>query len=102
MKRSRPAKSPSAQSAKRRLGCRTRGIGPTLSSSGANKQLTTQEQAKLIRRASEVLGGYAAAEHWLTNAIPSLGGSTPLDYAVRNGADEVLNILGRIEHGIWS
>lgn len=64
--------------------------------------ITTCEKAQLLRQASEVLGGRAAAEQWLINAVPTLGGITPVEYAAKHGVDEVFKILGRIEHGVWS
>ena len=66
------------------------------------RRITTAEKAKLLRRATEVLGARTAAEQWLINAVPIFGGITPLEYAAKHGVDEVFKILGRIEHGVWS
>lgn len=55
------------------------------------------------RRALEVFGHEANAAEWLTTRIVALGGQTPVDTLMRaNGEEEVLAILGRIEHGICS
>ncbi|TRO79126.1 antitoxin Xre/MbcA/ParS toxin-binding domain-containing protein [Desulfuromonas acetexigens] len=55
------------------------------------------------RRALEVFGDEASAAEWLTTRIVALGGQTPVDTLLRaNGEEEVLAILGRIEHGVFS
>jgi hypothetical protein len=54
-------------------------------------------------RALEVFGAEASAAEWLTTRIVALGGHTPVDTLMRaNGEEEVLAILGRIEHGVFS
>lgn len=55
------------------------------------------------RRALEVFGGEASAAEWLTTKIMALGGHTPIDTLMRaDGEEEILAILGRIEHGVFS
>ncbi|MGE4345646.1 MAG: antitoxin Xre/MbcA/ParS toxin-binding domain-containing protein [Geoalkalibacter sp.] len=55
------------------------------------------------RRALEVFGDEANAAEWLTTRIVALGGQTPVDTLLRaNGEEEVLAVLGRIEHGVFS
>ena len=54
-------------------------------------------------RALEVFGDEASAAEWLTTKITVMGGQTPIDTLLRaNGEEEVLAILGRIEHGVFS
>jgi putative toxin-antitoxin system antitoxin component (TIGR02293 family) len=57
----------------------------------------------LFERAKEVLGGTEQARTWFKSPKKALGGKTPLDYAdTEPGAREVENLLGRIEHGVFS
>lgn len=59
--------------------------------------------ARLTGKAVEVLESEADARQWLTVPQHGLGGATPLDYAdTEVGAREVENLLGRIEHGVFS
>ena len=59
--------------------------------------------ARLMGRAIDVLESEENARHWLTSPQHGLGGATPLDYAdTEVGAREVENLLGRIEHGVFS
>ena len=55
------------------------------------------------RRALEVFGDEDKAGEWLTTKITALGGQTPIDTLTRaEGEDELLKVLGRIEHGVFS
>ena len=55
------------------------------------------------RRALEVFGDEASAAEWLTTKIMALGGQPPIDTLIREDREEeVLAILGRIEHGVFS
>lgn len=57
----------------------------------------------LRRRVLEVFGDEASAAAWLTTKIMVMGGQTPIDTLMRaDGEEEVLTILGRIEHGVFS
>jgi putative toxin-antitoxin system antitoxin component (TIGR02293 family) len=61
------------------------------------------ELARLFYRAVEVLEGEPDAVHWFKNPIQALGWATPLAYArTAVGLRELDNILGRIEHGVYS
>ncbi len=59
--------------------------------------------ARVAARAEEVLGSSQAAERWLKEQIPALGFETPLSMLdTDEGAQMVSDILGRIEHGVFS
>jgi len=59
--------------------------------------------SSLYERASEVLGSTVSARNWLKTAKKALGGKTPLEYAdTEIGAREVEELLGRLEHGVFS
>lgn len=59
--------------------------------------------AKLFDRASDVLGSGTRAREWLKSPKKALGGKTPLTYAdTEPGAQEVSDLLGRLEHGVFS
>lgn len=48
-------------------------------------------------------GDLDKARHWLATPKAALGGKSPLDYSrVEVGAREVVDLIGRIEHGIIS
>jgi putative toxin-antitoxin system antitoxin component (TIGR02293 family) len=72
-------------------------------------RLQVDESERLLRvtllfnRAVEVLGGAEAARQWFHGPRTALGGATPLAYAdTEPGAREVEDLLGRIEHGVYS
>lgn len=57
----------------------------------------------VLDRAVVVLGDRERARAWLHEANAALGGETPLDWLdTEPGSDEVLRLLGRIEHGVFS
>lgn len=57
----------------------------------------------LFQRALEVLGESQEARNWFTEPKKALGGHSPLEYAdTEIGAREVEDLLGRIEHGVFS
>ena len=59
--------------------------------------------AKLLNKAIESLETEEAARNWLNSPQVGLGGVAPIDYAeTEAGAQEVENLLGRIEHGVYS
>lgn len=71
--------------------------------------LSVEESAKLVRfvrvveRAEQVFEDYHAALSWLKAENKSLGDVTPLSLLDTDiGADAVLEVLGRIEHGIFA
>jgi putative toxin-antitoxin system antitoxin component (TIGR02293 family) len=57
----------------------------------------------LFDTAVEVFGDIDAARHWFKAPLRTLHGKSPLDYAeTEPGAREVEDILGRLEHGVFS
>ncbi len=59
--------------------------------------------ARLGARAEEVFGSIAATERWLKEPQPTLGSETPLALLdTDEGAQIVGDLLGRIEHGVYS
>ena len=72
-------------------------------------RLQTDESERLLRvgvlfdRAVEVLGDLEAARRWFKSPRKALGGQSPLAYAdTEPGVREVEDLLGRIEHGVFS
>jgi putative toxin-antitoxin system antitoxin component (TIGR02293 family) len=72
-------------------------------------RLHTDESERLLRiaglydRAVDVLGETTKARRWLLAPKRALGGVSPLDFAdTEPGAEEVFDLLGRIEHGVFS
>ena len=58
---------------------------------------------RLMDKAVSVLESEANARRWLNSPQVGLGGAVPLDYArTEVGAREVEDLLGRIEHGVYS
>ncbi len=61
------------------------------------------ELSRLFHRAVHVLESEAGAVHWFKNPVAVLGWATPLAYArTVVGLRELDNVLGRIEHGVYS
>lgn len=59
--------------------------------------------ARLMGKAVEVFEHPEAARRWLRSPQVGLGGAVPLDYSETEiGAREVEELLGRIEHGVYS
>lgn len=60
--------------------------------------------ARLFRLAVGLYDGdESAARTWLTTPARALDGQTPLDYAeTEAGAREVENLIGRLEHGVYT
>jgi len=60
--------------------------------------------ARLYRQALDLHdGNEAAARNWLTRPARALDGQTPLDFAdTEAGAREVENLIGRLEHGVYT
>ena len=65
-----------------------------------------ERAARLMRvfdRAMQLFGTNENVRKWLHAELPALGWRTPIDYAqTEPGAREVENLLGRIEHGVFS
>lgn len=59
--------------------------------------------ARLLGRATEVLGDEAVAREWLKSPAVAFRGESPLTFAdTEVGAREVELLLGRLEHGVFS
>lgn len=59
--------------------------------------------ASAFQRAMEVLGSLDKARRWFSTPKRALGGKTPLEFCdTEPGAEEVCNLLGRIEHGVFT
>lgn len=59
--------------------------------------------SRLMSRASQVLGGATEARSWLTTPNRALGRRTPFAVAgTEVGAEGVFDLLGRLEHGVFS
>ena len=81
----------------------------TLARRMAQGRLTPDESEKVLRlgrvweRATTVLASDAAARDWLKSPNGALENAAPLSLLDADiGADAVLDLLGRIEHGIFS
>jgi putative toxin-antitoxin system antitoxin component (TIGR02293 family) len=73
------------------------------------RRLSADESDRLLRlarvaaRAEDVLGSQERAGAWLRGTVRALGGLRPLDLLDTDlGAQQVEQILGRIEHGVYS
>jgi putative toxin-antitoxin system antitoxin component (TIGR02293 family) len=57
----------------------------------------------MAARAMEVLGGDREARRWIHASNRALGGERPIDLLDTDiGAQAVTDVLGRIEHGVYS
>ena len=57
----------------------------------------------LFQRAAEVLGNIEETRRWFSSPRKALGGKTPMELSDTDiGAREVEDLLGRIEHGVFS
>jgi len=72
-------------------------------------RLRTDESERVMRitvlfdRAEEVLGSVEYARQWFKSPKLALAGKSPLEYAdTEPGAREVEDLLGRLEHGVFS
>jgi len=82
----------------------------TLSRRQKEGRLTPEESDRLWRAATLFdlaldlfEGDLPAARRWLQQPQPALGNASPLDFASTDiGAREVENLIGRLEHGIFS
>ncbi len=81
----------------------------TLTRRKAERLLRPDESDRLVRlasiaaRATEVLGNEEKASRWLQVANRSLGGQVPLELLDTSiGTRQVEEVLGRIEHGVYS
>ena len=82
----------------------------TLARRKVSRRLTPDESERLLRISAVFEdavdlfeGDVAAAVNWLTTPRKALGDRAPLAYArTEPGAREVENLIGRLEHGIFS
>ncbi len=73
-----------------------------------NKHLSPQESDRVYRIAAAYLaalrlfeGDEEAARRWFREPAKALGGNTPLEHLdTEAGADEVQDLIGRLEHGV--
>ena len=72
-------------------------------------RLHTDESERLYRvaalfdRAIEVLGDKASARHWFATPKRAFANRSPLEYAdTEPGARQIEDLLGRLEHGVFS
>ena len=99
------------------LGMRPTNVGPLVNiakktierrmKSGARLKPNESERVarlmRVIARATEVLESEDNARRWLGRPLKVLGGKTPLALtATEPGAREVEQVLGRLEHGVFS
>ena len=60
-----------------------------------------QVQAAVIRRTVEVIGDQSDAMRWLGTPVRALNYATPISLLHDSkGREQVLSVLGRLEHGI--
>lgn len=67
-------------------------------------ELEAERMCQALRRAVDVLGTSRNAIGWLSDELPLLGDRKPALVAAESpeGLELVLQILGRIEHGVFS
>jgi putative toxin-antitoxin system antitoxin component (TIGR02293 family) len=59
--------------------------------------------ARVATRAEDVLGGVGEMRHWLRAPNRALGMVAPISMLDTDlGAEAVLDVLGRLEHGVFS
>ncbi len=65
--------------------------------------MTGDESEKLLRPPSIFEGDAESASKWLNSPNKALGNQTPLAYCrSERRAREVKNLLGRLDHGVFS
>lgn len=81
----------------------------TLTRRKAERRLRPEESDRLVRlarilaQAVDVLGSNEKASQWLQRPNRALGGETPLSLLDTDlGSRQVEEVLGRIEHGVYS
>jgi len=63
----------------------------------------SEARRRIVERASEILGGQEEALRWLNAPNRALGGQPPtVLLETDHGLQQVEEILGRIEHGVYS
>ena len=71
------------------------------------KRQTTDHRLRASRVFAKALELFesdrAATSEWMHSPLPALGGETPIDTArTELGTRQVENLVGRIEHGVYS
>lgn len=67
------------------------------------RQWVSEIPEEVFRKAIEVLGSEEKAVKWLTSGRKYFNGEIPLKACfTQQGKDDVLTLLGRIEHGVYS
>lgn len=62
-----------------------------------------QREDDILEAARQLFGGDRAARAWLESEVPALGFRKPLTVMrERGGLVKVRDLLGRIEHGVYS
>jgi putative toxin-antitoxin system antitoxin component (TIGR02293 family) len=61
-------------------------------------------RSRVFAKALELFeGNHDAASEWMSTPLPALGGATPDDaLKAQSGVRDVENLIGRIEHGVYS
>lgn len=59
------------------------------------------EYEKLAARAVEVFGSEVDATRWLSTPSRDFAGRTPLQDFVKQGSSHAVEVLGKIEHGVF-
>ncbi len=56
----------------------------------------------LVKKMKDALGAGNSARSWFYSPLISLGGKRPYDYCKNGNLSEIEDLLGRIEHGVYS
>ncbi|MEC9040743.1 MAG: MbcA/ParS/Xre antitoxin family protein [Pseudomonadota bacterium] len=61
-------------------------------------------RAQVISNATELFeGDQEMAEKWLSKPLPAIGNEVPINYIdTSERAQQLLDIIGRLEHGVWT
>ena len=67
-----------------------------------NKE-TKKNFDKVFQATLALFGSEEAANHWLKNPVRGLGNKRPIDMlSTTEDTKAVLNLIGRLEHGVFS
>lgn len=84
-------------------------VGIPMRTLARREQFKPDESERILRVASvfhrtiEVLGDLEKARRWFATPKRALGGRTPLEFCdTEPGAEEVRDLLGRLEHGVFT
>lgn len=61
-------------------------------------------QDSVFKAATELFeGNRQMAEDWMSKPLPAIGNAIPADYIDSpERAQQLLDIIGRLEHGVWT